>query len=89
MFVPSASHFLSTQKVTKKGTHPLLLRKGSAGQRTTTFVTECLIHYDYNLSLIVQSLQLTVFFIQIEHVLCANTADAELPTFAFGLKTIE
>jgi hypothetical protein len=57
LLVPSASSFLFAQKVTQKGTLPLLLRKGSAGQRTTTITTEGLIYYNYNYSLIVQSLQ--------------------------------
>jgi hypothetical protein len=39
--MPSASHFLLAQKVTQKGTLPLLLRKGSAGQRTAIITTGC------------------------------------------------
>jgi hypothetical protein len=67
MFVPSASHFLSAQKVTpssaalvgagKKGTLPPAnagLRKGSAGQRTTVLTSDCMRHYDYSLSLRLQ-----------------------------------
>jgi hypothetical protein len=52
--VPSAIHFLLAQKVNKKGTLPLMLRKGSESQRTTTFTIDSLMHYDYSLSLSVQ-----------------------------------
>jgi hypothetical protein len=56
--VPSASHFLFAQKVTQKGIQHPSLRGLLAGQRTTVLTNRCLINYDYNLSLVVQSLQL-------------------------------
>jgi hypothetical protein len=56
--VPSAIHFLLAQKVNKKGTLPLMLRKGSAGQRTTIITIERLILFGYSFSWIVQLVQL-------------------------------
>jgi hypothetical protein len=51
---------LAQKKNQKKGTLPLMLRKGSAGQRTTTITIDGLFHYEYCLSLTLQSSQQVV-----------------------------
>jgi hypothetical protein len=80
---------LAQKKNQKKGTLPPAtagLRKGSAGQHTTTITTEGLIYYNNSLSLIRQLLQQLVRAWLFDHVLCGDTEGAELRTF--GLRPI-
>jgi hypothetical protein len=57
------------------------------GLPTTVRTIYSLIYFDYSFSLMVQPLQRIAWSIQIDHVLCADTAGTELRTEGFGLKT--
>jgi hypothetical protein len=78
--------FACPKKEPKKGLASLKLRKGSAGQHTTTITTEGLIYYNNSLSLIRQLLQQLVRAWLFDHVLCGDTEGAELRTF--GLRQL-
>jgi hypothetical protein len=78
--------FRCARRGRQKGHLAAIAPQAQGSLRTTVSTTWGLIHYENSPSLMLQLVQLIVSYIQLEHVLCANTAGAELPTFRLRAK---